>query len=141
MKKLLLFIIFLSCTALATQCGHKKVQFIDQSSTSIQASLQEAQSLINDFAQNASQQDLFNLRDYMKYYKSWYQSVAPAPRDFVASLNSDIMSTAQALKQIGDSYMSVHSLRPGKSRLSSAGEQFYLDVIELIDRAAQAKAL
>lgn len=77
------------------------------------------------------------LVEYLNFFRSWYQSVSPAPQSLLESLSPDAQRYVQTLKDIAQKHGFVQPYsndqavaRTGTSRLSADGEKFYTNIIE-----------
>jgi hypothetical protein len=99
----------------------------------LQIALTKAQQTIDMYAQQVSQESFLNTLAYMKFYRSWYQSVTPAPRQVYEALNEQDHKFINVLKKIAQPFMQEPSSIPGASSLSQQGDIFYQQVIALME--------
>ena len=71
--------------------------------------------------------DLQNIARYLTFYRSWYQSVAPAPVSLQQSLTPETKALLQEIKEPADRYFAQKTGPgiPGASRLSIYGTKYY----------------
>lgn len=94
------------------------------------ACFKKAHDLIKQYKEKVSPKEQQKLHDYFSYYRSWYQSVVPAPIEDYEQLSAASQKLTADLKELAQQYSGQKTTMPGASRLTPAGERFYKQVLE-----------
>lgn len=111
------------------------LQTTDQNRSSLRLdhALATAQQALNFYKRNAPKTDYNNLLAYLDFYRSWYQSVTPAPMPLIEQLSLAALQFVSQLKHIAQDF-TIKTPRgiAGASRLTPEGELFYQEVIQMV---------
>lgn len=105
----------------------------DVSDMQLQRALVTAQQALNEYQYSAPEQDYQNLLEYVRYYRSWYQAVTPAPIRLVEQLSPAALKFIAQIKYAVSPFTRAPQGIPGSTRLTETGEQFYRTVISMIE--------
>lgn len=97
-----------------------------------QTPIDQAKVIINDYKGAASTQDKQQLKEFLEYYRHWYQAVTPPPHGSYKRLTSKAQEVVNKIRKLGDTFAKKTTTRPGESRLSQEGEKFYQEVLTLL---------
>lgn len=91
---------------------------------------------LESYVQTASLEDLNNLKKYISFYRSWYQAVAPAPRNLEATLSPQAKKAVALIKTTAEKYFMQEPIQrmPGASRLSVDGTKYYDKIIQWLSK-------
>jgi hypothetical protein len=89
---------------------------------------------LRDYEAKTTPAERDNFVKYLEYYKSWYQSVTPAPVEITNKLTPNDRAAEYAIKYEAQDFVTEpvqteEKPRMGASKLSRAGEDYYLMVI------------
>ena len=91
--------------------------------------------VLYNFTTHVTRPDIVTIVEYMKYYKSWYQSVTPAPTTLVNALSQQDKRFIEQVKQIIQPFqVTSPTSRMGASTLSRDGEILYEYVLAKLKR-------
>jgi hypothetical protein len=115
------------------------ISFEEQTTTPHNGSrytIQRAADLVRNYKNSESSTEVLKTTNYLNYYRSWYQAVAPAPVGFFESLSPKSQNFIAEIKKLAEKFVvTPEKMMPGASKLSAEGEKFYQKVI------AQLKSL
>lgn len=94
---------------------------------------QRAEKSIKSFVDKSLISDVAKAIQYLKYYKSWYQSVTPAPASLRESLSRQALNFVNNIKQYADEhFVFKQELLPGMSTLNCFGEAYFTHIKDLL---------
>jgi hypothetical protein len=113
----------------------------DQSPAQLKQALASAQKAINVYQRSAPEQEYQILLEFLRYYRSWYQAVTPAPISLIERLSPAALKFIAQLKFIAKTFEQKAQAMPGATRLSETGDQFYQAVIAMVENQLINKQL
>ena len=91
--------------------------------------------VLYNFTTHVTRPDIVTIVEYMKYYKSWYQAVTPAPIKLVNALSQQDKRFIEQVKQIVQPFqVTSPTARLGASTLTRDGEILYEYVLAKLKR-------
>lgn len=105
----------------------------DYTDFQIEQAVAMAQKAVNVYQQTAPEQEFPIMLEFLRYYRSWYQAVTPAPIRLVEQLSPAALKFIAQLKSIANRFTQTPQAGlMGASRLSAEGERFYQQVITMV---------
>jgi hypothetical protein len=95
--------------------------------------------ILSSYKRTAPLSDVRRLRDYLGYYRSWYQAVTPAPKALYESLSPEARAVANQLKEYAQRFVQPHTGIPGATTLSKEGNAWYQTVLSWLHDNATPK--
>lgn len=122
-------VLFCGLTACLMAPGNEQ----DISYMQLHRALVTAQQALNEYQHSAPEQDYQNLLEYMRYYRSWYQAVTPAPIRLVEQLSPAALKFIAQIKHAASPFTRAPQGIPGSTRLTEEGERFYRTLISMAE--------
>ncbi|MGC2310739.1 MAG: hypothetical protein WA432_03910 [Candidatus Babeliaceae bacterium] len=110
----------------------------DSQKMDLETALIQADNLIDHYLKNATMPEAKNMLAYLAFYRSWYQSVTPAPADIYDALSPNDFTFIEKLKETAKPFIEKPRPMPGASRLSQQGNTFYQQVIDNLKNKVQS---
>lgn len=112
-----------------------------ESETSITKSQQAFNQIkpeLDRYKAKVSPDQLSDLVNYLGYYRSWYQSVSPAPRDLTEKLSKQSNNLVNLIRKNAEPFVTDQSDANksivGASKLSQDGDEYYQMIIDYLNQ-------